>query len=227
MTIAGSRRDDLTNWAEWLPAVSATPDDRKSFGKRQTTVLQLYPVTLCLIKLHKNTGCVYLLNGYCDCVSVCYHSEVTAWVCVLSFWRWICVNKYDLVLVNTWVALIYLDYLCTLIGFQGSALKNWKVDQIDKQGKLGLWPAKQQKDWTINHEANKEGIETSRLSSAGYNLRRGWVASQLQDRIATCITLTLTLTVKLTRMLTLTQQLTLTQTHLNPNYSLSGHSSVT
>ena len=41
----------------------------------------------------------------------------------------------------------------------------------------------------------------------------------LQDRIATCITLTLTLTVKLTRTLNLTLQLTLTQ--LDPNCSLT------
>ena len=55
--------------------------------------------------------------------------------------------------------------------------------------------------------------------------RHVWVASQLQDRIATCITLTLTLTVKLTRTLNLTLQLTLTLTHLNPNYSLTVHKS--
>ena len=47
----------------------------------------------------------------------------------------------------------------------------------------------------------------------------------LQDRIATCITLTLTLTVKLTRTLNLTLQLTLTLTHLDPTYSLTMHKS--
>ena len=47
----------------------------------------------------------------------------------------------------------------------------------------------------------------------------------LQDRIATCITLTLTLTVKLTRTLNLTLQLTLTLTHLDPNCSLTMHKS--
>ena len=44
----------------------------------------------------------------------------------------------------------------------------------------------------------------------------------LQDRIATCITLTLTL--KLTRTLNLTLQLTPIPTHLDPNYSLTMHS---
>ena len=47
----------------------------------------------------------------------------------------------------------------------------------------------------------------------------------LQDRIATCISLTLTLTVKLTRTLNLTLQLTLILAHLDPNCSLTMHKS--
>ena len=64
-----------------------------------------------------------------------------------------------------------------------------------------------------------------RKHNARLIFRRGWVTSQLQDRIATCITLTLSLTVKLTRTLNLTLQLTLTLTHLAHNYSLTMHKS--